>query len=111
MQTACQGKLGKMPRNLMEMNALKKIEELSPLMASKQQEGNVGSILLCLGLRKYSLNLAYRRQHSSILISLSCSICMSSVVVVLIHWSYRESVLSSYNYSCVNRVEGVLSLF
>ena len=33
MQMACQGKLGKMPRNLMEMNALKKIEKLSPLLA------------------------------------------------------------------------------
>ena len=35
---------------------------------------------------------------------ISYSICMSCVVVVLIHWSYRESALSSYNYSCVNRV-------
>ena len=39
MQTACQGKLGKMPRNLMEMNVLKKIEKLSPWMAPKQQGG------------------------------------------------------------------------
>ena len=32
MQTACQGKLEKMPRNLMEMNALNKIEKLLPQM-------------------------------------------------------------------------------
>ena len=64
---------------------------------------HVGSILLCLGLRKYSLDLAYGLHHIFI-ISLSYSICMSCVVVVLIHWSYRESALSSYNYSCINRV-------
>ena len=42
MQMACQGKLGKMPRNRIEMNALKKIEKLSPWMASKQQGGGGG---------------------------------------------------------------------
>ena len=78
--------------------------EITAMDGVKTTGGNVGSILLCLGLRKYSLDLAYGLHHIFIIISLSYSICMSCVVVVLIHWSYRESALTSYNYSCVNRV-------